>query len=159
MTYQNKGVHLTARRRFAVAPGMSPGPTIRVNELVARPSLADDIRRGPPRHGNVLRIISVGYKVPGYLKGREFDAAALTLAFVPLPLSRPRMPVDLLIQAVRIFALIPFRSRDEMASRNLQHLWQQFTRMRWPVCQQKETKNNEHKGAGFPRHFRRHDFR
>ena len=132
MTYQNNGV------QFAVAPGMSPGPRIKVNELLARPSLAVDIRRGPPRHSNELRIIRVGYKVPGYLKGREFDAAALTLAFVPLPLFRPRMPVDLLIQAVRIFALIPVRSHDKMSSRNLHHLRQQFTRMRWPECQQKE---------------------
>ena len=138
MTYQNNGVYLPARRRFAVAPGMSPGPRIRVNELVARPSFTVDVRRSPPRRSNELRIIRVGYKVPGYLKGREFDAAALTLAFVPLPLSRPRMPVGLLIQAVRIFALIPVRSHDEMSGRNLHHLRQQFTRMRWPECQQKE---------------------
>ena len=78
----------------------------------------------------------------GYLKGREFDAAALTLAFVALPLFRSQMPVDLLIQAVRIFALILVRPHDEMSSRNLHYLRQQFTRIRWPECQQKETKNN-----------------
>ena len=142
MTYQNNGVHLPTRRRFAVAPGVSPGTRIKVNELLASPSLAVDIRRGPPRHSNELRIIRVGYKVPGYLKGREFNAAALTLAFVPLPIFRSRMPVDLLIQAVRKFALIPVRSHDEMSSRNYHHPRQQFTRMRWPECQQKETKNN-----------------